>query len=97
MFLSIGIKYTIIIVSLVVLVMHLGTFPPTRLLSGISSVLNLVFLWLIYWFGTEETSVQLQKTKRPCKLCTVVSEVSSFMGNPGCILFQFIFLLKTPK
>ena len=35
MFLSIGIKYTIIIVSLVVLVMHLGTSPPTRLLSGI--------------------------------------------------------------
>ena len=34
-FLSIWIKYTII-VSLVVLVMHLGTFPPTRLLSGIA-------------------------------------------------------------
>ena len=32
MFLSIGIKYKIIIVSLV---MHLGTFSPTRLLSSI--------------------------------------------------------------
>ena len=34
MFLSFRIKYTIVIVSLlvlVVLVMHLGTFPPTRL------------------------------------------------------------------
>ena len=37
MFLSIRINNTIIIVSLVVLVVHLGTFPPTRLLSGIKS------------------------------------------------------------
>ena len=33
------------IVSLVVLVMHLGTFPPTKLLSGIiATELNVVFV-----------------------------------------------------
>ena len=38
MFLSIGIKYTIILISLVVLVVQLSSFPPTRPLSCITEV-----------------------------------------------------------
>ena len=63
MFLSIGIKYTIIIVSLVVLVMHLGTFPPTRLLSGISSALNLVFYGLFIGLAQKKQVYSCRKPK----------------------------------
>ena len=64
---------------------RMGQERPVTFKSDDSKIelrLNVVFMCLIQWLDQKETSESYIKGNRQFKFCTIVSEVSSFVGNP---------------